>query len=158
MREEREDELEYSAGRIGAVRKISMVARPDGEHPQPIQRHTKCYAPPCDAGPERRDTAYMYQREWKGVRIHNVVVRDVRMDVRRHAGKFLHFRPRAGTAISCPVRLLHVEAIRGSPSIHEDERHLEINAVLVNLSVLNGDLLLFDPRALDVLARRRRVS
>jgi hypothetical protein len=31
--QEREDELEYPAGGIGAVRKVSMVARPDGEHP-----------------------------------------------------------------------------------------------------------------------------
>jgi len=43
-------------------------------------------------------------------------------------------------------------------SVDQDEGHLEIDAIFGNLAVLSDDLLLLDPRALDVLERLDRAS
>jgi hypothetical protein len=37
--EKREDELKHSAGRVGPMRKVAMVARTDSKDAQPIKRH-----------------------------------------------------------------------------------------------------------------------
>ena len=76
LRKHREHELEYAAGRIGAMREVAMVAGADTEHAQPIERYANRDRLPRDAGPERRDAGEVHQHEWDRRRID-----DVAMDV-----------------------------------------------------------------------------
>ena len=60
LSEERKDELKEPARRIGPVREIPMISRPDPEHAQPVQRNADCNRLPCDACPERSNATEVY--------------------------------------------------------------------------------------------------
>ncbi len=72
--DERQDELERSAGRIGLVRKQPVIARADGEDAQPIEADTQRHGLPGDARPDRREAGQVYQDERKRRGIDDVVV------------------------------------------------------------------------------------
>jgi hypothetical protein len=79
-----EDELKYPGRRVGAVRKIAVLSRPDGKHPHPIQRHTDRHGLPRDTGPDRSDTTQVHQHEWYSGRINEVIMGGLVIDVRGH--------------------------------------------------------------------------
>ena len=51
LRYHRENKLEGPAGLISAVGKVAMVARPDGENPEPVKANANRYRLRGDAGP-----------------------------------------------------------------------------------------------------------
>src|SRR5687767_8515577 len=74
LRQKREQELECPAGRIGAMRKVSMVARADCEHTQPIQPYSNRRGLPGDARPYDGQATYVNQQKGKNGRIHDVIM------------------------------------------------------------------------------------
>ena len=65
LSERRKDELKQSAGGVGPMREVPMIARTDREHAQPIDRYTENGRLPCNAGPECRGASQMDQCKWK---------------------------------------------------------------------------------------------
>jgi hypothetical protein len=77
-------ELEGAAGRIGAVREVAVVAGPDRENPQGIERRAERDRLPRDPGPEDRETAQVHQHERDRVEIEDVAAPGTRFSVVRH--------------------------------------------------------------------------
>jgi hypothetical protein len=79
--EKREHELKHPARRIGPMRKVTVIARADGEDAQPVQDDANGDGRPRDAGPDRRDAGEMNQNEREGGRIDDVIRLAVDLDV-----------------------------------------------------------------------------
>ena len=69
-----EHELEGAAGRIRAMGEQAMIARADGENPQPIEGDAKYERFPGHARPNRPETGKMYQKKGNRRRIDNIVM------------------------------------------------------------------------------------
>src|SRR5262249_60841699 len=63
LRQNREQELERAAGRIGAMREVTVIAGADREDAQPVEPDAEKDRGPRDASPERREAGEMYQHE-----------------------------------------------------------------------------------------------
>src|SRR5260370_42490960 len=79
LRQRGEHELGDAARCVGAVRKVSMVAGPDGEDPQPVKRDADRNCLPCDPAPDGADAGQMHEYERYGGWIDDVVMLAVRL-------------------------------------------------------------------------------
>jgi len=93
LREERKDELKYSACRVGSMREVSMIPASDSKHAQPVQNGTNCDRWPGDARPNRRDAPCVDRQKRDKIRIHDVVV--IWIDIGGQALNLGCFRARA---------------------------------------------------------------
>jgi hypothetical protein len=84
LRKARKNELKGPASRVGAVREVAMVPRPDPEHPQAVQRGAYRDGLPRYARPDRRNAAEMDQEEGQHGRIHDVVMFIIGGNIGRH--------------------------------------------------------------------------
>src|SRR5690606_10028630 len=73
LREEAEQELKGAAGLVRAMGEVAVVARPDREDAQHVQRRAQDHGLQRDAGPERGEARQMDQQERNGGGIDDVV-------------------------------------------------------------------------------------
>src|SRR5262249_42205663 len=74
LRERSEHELGDAAGRVGAVREVSMISGPDGEDSQPIKPDADRNRLPGDPGPDGANAGEVHEHERYCGRIDDVVL------------------------------------------------------------------------------------
>ena len=74
LRHDRENELKDSAGLIGAMGKVAMVASPDGKNPEPVKADADRQRLHGDAGPDRPEARQMNHQEGYGRGIDDIGV------------------------------------------------------------------------------------
>ena len=77
LRQAGEDELERSAGLVGAMREVAVIARRDAEHAEEIERDAEGQRLNRHAGPERGEAGQVRRHEQYRRGMDHVVVRVV---------------------------------------------------------------------------------
>ena len=72
LRHRCENELKSAAGFIGAMRKVAVIAGPDGEDPEPVETDPNRQRLNRDAGPDRGKASQMNDHERYGGRIDDI--------------------------------------------------------------------------------------